>query len=122
LRFFDKNIYWLEMMIRLRPGVTLEQAQAALSAEFHRFAADTAAKPKEAEVLPQLALEPGGAGLGSLRREYSKPLYVLMTMVGLILAIACAIGDQPRNHANTGERHEQPHRSTDQGKQHAGSD
>jgi hypothetical protein len=25
-RFFDKNFYWLEMMIRLRPGVTLEQA------------------------------------------------------------------------------------------------
>ena len=25
-----------------------------------------------------------------LRRQYSKPLYVLMTMVGFILAIACA--------------------------------
>ncbi|HLY20691.1 MAG TPA: ABC transporter permease [Bryobacteraceae bacterium] len=89
-RFFDKNFYWLEMMIRLRPGVTLEQAQAALSAQFHRFAAGTAATPKEAEVLPDLSLEPGGAGLDYLRREYSKPLYVLMTMVGLILAIACA--------------------------------
>src|SRR5205085_1558684 len=30
------------------------------------------------------------AGLGSLRRQYSKPLYVLLTMVALILAIACA--------------------------------
>ena len=88
--FFNKNFYWLEMMIRLRPGVTLEQAQAALSAQFHSFAASTAATPKEAEVLPELALEPGGNGLDSLRREYSKPLYVLMTMVGLILVIACA--------------------------------
>ena len=37
-----------------------------------------------------LSLEEGGSGLDSLRRQYSKPLYVLMTMVGLILAIACA--------------------------------
>jgi macrolide transport system ATP-binding/permease protein len=28
--------------------------------------------------------------LDSLRRQYAKPLYILMTMVGLILAIACA--------------------------------
>jgi predicted permease len=35
-------------------------------------------------------LNPGAAGLGSLRRKYSKPLYVLLTMVGLMLAIACA--------------------------------
>ena len=30
------------------------------------------------------------SGLDSLRRQYSKPLYVLMAMVGLILMIACA--------------------------------
>jgi predicted permease len=89
-RFLNKNFYWIEMMIRLRPGITLEQAQAALGAQFHTFAAGTAATPKEAEVLPELALEPGGAGLDSLRRAYSRPLYVLMAMVALILAIACA--------------------------------
>ena len=37
-----------------------------------------------------LRLEEGAAGLDSLRRQYSKPLYVLLAMVGLILAIACA--------------------------------
>jgi macrolide transport system ATP-binding/permease protein len=89
-RFLDKNFYWIEMMIRLRPGVPLEQAQAALRAQFHSFAVRTAASPKDAEVLPELALEPGGTGLDSLRRQYSKPLFVLMSMVGLILAIACA--------------------------------
>ena len=89
-RFFDKNFYWIEMMIRLRPGVRLEQAEAVLRAQFHTFAAGTAASPQDAEVLPELALEAGGAGLDSLRREYSRPLYVLMAMVGLILAIVCA--------------------------------
>jgi predicted permease len=37
-----------------------------------------------------LHLEQGAGGLDSLRRQYSKPLYVLLAMVGLILAIACA--------------------------------
>ncbi|HEY1945570.1 MAG TPA: FtsX-like permease family protein, partial [Bryobacteraceae bacterium] len=40
--------------------------------------------------LPALILNPGAEGLGSLRRQYSKPLYVLLAMVGLILAVACA--------------------------------
>ena len=37
-----------------------------------------------------MRLENGAAGLDSLRRKYSKPLYLLFAMVGLILAIACA--------------------------------
>ena len=37
-----------------------------------------------------LRLEEGAGGLDTLRRRYSKPLYVLLAMVGLILAIACA--------------------------------
>ena len=41
-------------------------------------------------MLGQTFVNPGAAGLDSLRREFSKPLYVLMTLVGLILAIACA--------------------------------
>ena len=89
-RFFDDHYYWIEMIGRLRPGVTIEQAQAATRTQFHAFAASTAASPKDAEVLPEVSLEPGGAGLDSLRRQYSQPLYVLMTMVALILAIACA--------------------------------
>ncbi len=89
-RFFDDHFYWIEMMGRLQPGVGMERAEAAMHARFQAFAAGTAATPKDAEVLPELSLEDGGYGLDSLRRQYSKPLYVLMTMVGLILAIACA--------------------------------
>jgi predicted permease len=89
-RFVDDHFYWIEMMGRLQPGVSIAQAEAALRGQFNAFAANTAASPKDAELLPELTLEAGGAGIDSLRRQYSKPLYVLMTMVGLILAIACA--------------------------------
>ena len=77
-------------MGRLRPGVSMAQAQAALAPRFHQWVAATATTDGERAKLPALMLNPGAAGLGSLRRQYSKPLYVLLTMVGLILAIACA--------------------------------
>ena len=89
-RFLDDHYYWIEMMGRLRPGIKIGQAQAALSTRFHAFAAGTATQPSDAEVVPEFMLTEGGSGLNSLRRQYSQPLYVLMTMVGLILAIACA--------------------------------
>jgi predicted permease len=88
--YSDGNFYWLEMMGRLRPAVSLAQAQAALAPRFHRWVATTAATAGERAKLPALTLNPGAAGLGSLRRKYSKPLYVLLMMVALILAIACA--------------------------------
>jgi macrolide transport system ATP-binding/permease protein len=86
----DGNFYWIEMMGRLGPGVSMAQAQAVLAPRFHQWVAATATTDGERAKLPALILNPGAAGLGSLRRQYSKPLYVLLTMVGLILAIACA--------------------------------
>jgi predicted permease len=86
----DENFYWIEMMGRLRPGVSMAQAQAVLAPRFHRWVATTAKSDGERANLPALILNPGAAGLGSLRRQYSKPLYVLLTMVVLILAITCA--------------------------------
>ncbi|HTX33816.1 MAG TPA: ABC transporter permease [Bryobacteraceae bacterium] len=86
----DGNFYWIEMMGRLRSGVSMAQAQAVLAPRFHQWVATTATTAGERAKLPALILNPGAAGLGSLRRQYSKPLYVLLTMVGLILAIACA--------------------------------
>jgi macrolide transport system ATP-binding/permease protein len=85
----DENFYWIEMMGRLRPGVSMAQAQAVMAPRFREWVATTAKTDGERAKLPALILNPGAAGLGSLRREYSKPLYVLLTMVGLILAITC---------------------------------
>jgi predicted permease len=86
----DGNFYWIEMMGRLRPGVSTAQAQAVLAPRFHQWVDTTATTDGERAKLPALILNPGAAGLGSLRRKYSKPLYLLLIMVALILAIACA--------------------------------
>jgi len=86
----DPNYYWLEMMGRLRPGVDAARAQAVLSAAFDPWVAGTATTDSERANLPRLRLDPGSGGLDTLRRRYSQPLYLLMAMVALILAIACA--------------------------------
>ena len=88
--FVDENYYWIEIMGRLKPGVDRSQAQAVLGQAFEQWVAATAVNEAERANLPVLWLDAGGAGLDSLRRQYSKPLYVLLAMVGLILAIACA--------------------------------
>ncbi|HEY1336578.1 MAG TPA: ABC transporter permease [Bryobacteraceae bacterium] len=89
-QYLDKNHYWIQMMGRLRPGVTPAQAQAVLAPPFHQWVDATASNERERESLPALSIKEGAGGLDTLRRRYSQPLYVLLTMVGLILAIACA--------------------------------
>lgn len=88
--YLERNNYWTQIMGRLRPGVTLAQAQAQLAPVFRQWVASTAANDRERANLPELVVKEGAAGLDSLRRQYSKPLYVLLTMVGLILGLACA--------------------------------
>jgi macrolide transport system ATP-binding/permease protein len=88
--YLERNYYWLQIMGRLRLGVTPAQAQASLAPAFQQWVASTATNDRERSNLPQLLVKEGAGGLDSLRRRYSKPLYVLLTLVGLILALTCA--------------------------------
>lgn len=89
-KFTDGNSYWVQMMGRLRAGVSLGQAQAEAAGIFGPWARSTAKTDEERASLPALFLEAGGSGVDSLRRRYKKPLLILMAMVSLILVIACA--------------------------------
>ncbi|HEY7304673.1 MAG TPA: ABC transporter permease [Bryobacteraceae bacterium] len=88
-RYVDPNVDWVEIMARLRPGLSLAQAQGSLAPLFHRWEI-TATNSRPRTDLPRLAVQNGGRGLDGLRRKYSKPLYILLALVSLILAIACA--------------------------------
>jgi len=89
-RYLDAHFYWIRIMGRLRAGISLAQARAALAPRFKQWVASTATNDRERAQLPELVIERGAAGLGTLRRTYSQPLYLLMAMVGLILVLACA--------------------------------
>ena len=85
---------WLQVIGRLKPGVTLAQAKAAIEVEFHQILeAQTAgmSAPDKLRFLNQhLSVTPGSHGASTLRGDFGKPLLILMAIVGLILLIACA--------------------------------
>jgi macrolide transport system ATP-binding/permease protein len=87
--YLDPNYDWVVPMARLRPGVSAKQAQAAVSGPFSEWAR-TARQKRRADNVPTLVVREGSGGLDGLRRIYSKPLYILLTLVGLILGIAAA--------------------------------
>ncbi len=82
--------YWLELMGRLEPGITSDQAQAQMDAIYQPIVRGMMSPRGKMRGHPRLAFEPGGRGLSDLRRRFSKPLLVLMAAVALVLLIACA--------------------------------
>ena len=86
---------WLHIMGRLKDGLSLEQADAALQAMWPAVMEATAnseAPPdRRARYLARkTALEPGRSGYSRVRRMFGDPLSLLMGLVVLLLAIACA--------------------------------
>ena len=92
--WFDSHHHYLELIARLRPGVSVSQASAALTPIAVAF--DLAdARPGMPEWLrerirgQQLKLAPASNGISYLRARFSKPLRVLFAMVGIGLLLAC---------------------------------
>ena len=84
------NALWIELMARLRPGVSSARAAAAASAA---FAAATTNGPEamfKRDDAPQVELSTAARGLSTLRQNFSQPLLALFAGVGIILLIACA--------------------------------
>ena len=88
-QYLDRGYSWIEIMGRLKPGVTRERAQAVLAPQYRQFLNAIAPENQQRD-LGELRVDDGGAGLDSLRHRYQKPVYILTGMVGLILLIACA--------------------------------
>jgi len=85
---------WLSVMGRLRPGVSLERAEAEARTIFARSKQENVARARATErsdILRQsIDLIPAGNGFDELRNRFSEPLAVLMGLVALVLLIACA--------------------------------
>lgn len=88
--FTERNRWWVVIMGRLKTGVTSQQALASMSVLFSQSMTAGLNTPPKAQLLPQIEIAPASQGLNHLRKQFSKPLWVLMTLVGLVLLIACA--------------------------------
>jgi macrolide transport system ATP-binding/permease protein len=86
--FSDQGAWWLQIAGQRKSGVTADEAVAQAGAIFHRTVAAGLGSTTKVEI-PRLAPISLSRGLDSLRHSFSKPLGVLMTLVGLVLLIAC---------------------------------
>lgn len=86
--------WWLEIMVRRKPGQSLEQANAVLRAAQPQIRAATLPptyRPSLQEYLKQpFSLVSAAEGYSSLRQRYEQPLTIIMVVVGAVLLIACA--------------------------------
>jgi predicted permease len=94
------GIWWLRLMGRMKPGVTIEQAQTAFAEPFqasvleHRAARQARATQQlrtiDPKDLPRLGAISGSQGEMDSRRGLAAPLRLLLGVVGVVLLIACA--------------------------------
>ena len=90
----DVHASWLRSIGRLKPGVTNGQAEANLNLIFKQWLegpVGRALDPGDQDALrkSKVPVVPGGKGFSSVRDEFFAPLMLLMSIVGLVLLIAC---------------------------------
>jgi putative ABC transport system permease protein len=87
---------WLEIIVRLKPGQTIEHANAALRSVQSQIRdavlPGLRANPAFAAryLTDPLTLVPAAAGASGLRRQFATPLFAMVVAVGLVLLVACA--------------------------------
>lgn len=86
---FDPNLWWVNIMGRAKPGVSDRAAQVALDTQLAAVVRGTM-PVKKGEDLPRMDLRDGSRGLFEEQRNFGNPIAVLMTLVGLVLLLACA--------------------------------
>ena len=99
LHMDDRRSRWVQVFARLKPGYTVESAKAPLQGLFTQVrtyemtlpaAKDWSPYSREQFMKGQMLVESAAMGYSGLRNDFSTALLVLMSMVGLVLLIACA--------------------------------
>ncbi len=86
--------YWMHLMGRSKPGVSMAQAQTWVSLKMREYMLDregaTIAPERKAAIESSyVSLRSGASGISNLRFFYEEPLRILMGIVVLVLLIAC---------------------------------
>lgn len=93
----EPGVWWLNLMGRLKPGATQEQARESLNPAFQTAALAVMPPPRKAndpaqldpKDYPRLFSHAGSRGMLDVRKEYAPTIYGLFIVVALVLLIAC---------------------------------
>jgi predicted permease len=96
--FENRRAYWIYLFARLKPGVTIEQARAALQPQYHAIVNDVEAplqKGMSEETLARfrekvIGIDEGPQGQSTVIQESFAPLALLLGVTGVVLLSACA--------------------------------
>jgi predicted permease len=80
----------LQMMARLKPGVSEQQAQLETNSIFQQMLPPEWTSMVKETRLPEIVLLPGSRGPNFMAQFFAKPVTILMVVVTLLLMIACA--------------------------------
>ena len=91
----SRTAWWLSIMGRLKPGWTIERANAQIQAISPAVMRESLPEEYRAEdankfLANKLTVTPGATGVSQLRGRYQDPLWILFGTTGLVLLIACA--------------------------------
>ncbi len=94
----DRRFSWLNIIARLKPGVTREQAEAGINPVWSAIRADELQQIGRGSdsfrenfvAKSHLLLLDGAKGFSPLRHDAETPLLIVMAMVGLVALMACA--------------------------------
>ncbi len=95
----DRRSRWVQVLARLKPGVTVERAEASIRPLYKQIInvevqeaafANTSKYAREQFLRSYAVILPGGQGDSGMRRHMETPMRVMMGLVGLVLLISCA--------------------------------
>jgi putative ABC transport system permease protein len=95
----NRRSRWVNVFARLRPGVSQEQALAAIQPFFHGLLEQEVQAPAFSNTTPytreqflkgQVGLLPASQGRSPIRQQLSQPLWLLLGIVAGVLLISCA--------------------------------
>lgn len=94
----NRRAYWAYLFARLKPGISVEQARAALNAQYRPIITEVE-MPLQKGMRPsmlarfrdmEMQLESGRRGQSEVPGEARQPLTLLLGVTGIVLVICCA--------------------------------
>lgn len=98
--FDNRRTRWVQVLARLKPGITMERAEASIrpihkqiiqgEAQEAEFVVNVPKYMRDQFLSSYAVVLPGGQGDSAMRRHMETPMRVMMGLVGLVLLISCA--------------------------------